>query len=444
MSTRALIRVLACALLLTWQLHAGAQPAVAARINAQPVYGLSVDAMWRMAQAAQPTATRQATLNAIIENRLLAGAARAQVGVAALSSGQGVGFARDVAQCDQLVATLRTLYGVQIEADIRQLPGGTLMALVQDQPALDGATLTAIFGDPSRLQLVTALDPVKLALARKIVALRYALPRRETQSITLFDVYQRQNVQGRVALFAHDVDFMRQQATLLVGARFVLDWSERHFGKAAVNDLSQVLSEQADAQVFMRMHGMGAEQNGDSSLLDGLARTVTPDQVRSYYRAHQGEFVRIARVRARHIRLPDEASARKVAQGLAGGADFAATARRYSIASDAGEGGALGWVRHEGTPGWLAQLVFSQPEGKISQPIRMPGGPDVEAAWEIVLVERREQGMQPADSESVRYIASRAVAREMAAVQFIALRKDLLRKARIELTTVPSRSGAAS
>lgn len=429
------LRALYAAILLAASLPAAAAPGapVAARIDGAPLLAFSVDAMWRTAQLTDPKATRSATLDALIANRLLAAAARQRFGEAALSSGQRVGFARDVVFDDQLVATLRSLYGKSLEEELRALPGASLDGLVRDTPAPDNAALDAVFGKAGGMQLEASLNAAQLEQANKIVLLRYVLPRGLAGVVTLRDVAQRQNVQGRIALFARDRAFMLQQARLALAALFVLDWSGQRFGADAVAELRNVLAEQQDTHALMRLHGVGDDQHAGSALLDELAGQVSAAQVKDYYRRHREEFLRIEKVRARHIRLPDEASAMKVAAALAGGADFATMARRHSIAPDAAAGGNLGWVRHEGTPDWLAQLVFAQAEGQVSPPVRAPAGPDENATWDIVLVEQRVQGYQAADSESVRYVATRAVAREMAVAQLTALRRDVLRRARIDV-----------
>jgi hypothetical protein len=436
----AIVCALSGALMLCAQVAVASAPSVAARIDGVPLLSFSVDAMMRMAGGPGPATQRHAMLEQLLDNRLLAGNARARFGTPALSPGQGVGFSRDVTFDDQLVATLRTLYGTQIEQDLLQLGGIAAMLRMEARP--DEAMLGAIFGKPDALLLDVTLGAPQRQQARSTVLLRLTLPGRPQRALTLFDVYERQNVQGRMAFFARDVDFMQQQARLHVGAQFVLDWSVRRFGAEAVADLRRVLSEQADAQALMRMHGLGEDAHDDSGLLDRLAARVGAAQIDAYYQRNRAQFKRVARVRGRHIQLRDEASARAVAAALAGGAEFAAMARQHSLAADSVRGGALGWVRHEGNPGWLAQLLFAQPAGLVSAPVRTPAAASVEAAWEIVLVEQREEGFQDRRSESVRYVASRAIARDMAAAQLQSLRKQLRRSARIEI--VAPAPGAAS
>ncbi|HET6906337.1 MAG TPA: peptidylprolyl isomerase [Rhodanobacteraceae bacterium] len=69
-----------------------------------------------------------------------------------------------------------------------------------------------------------------------------------------------------------------------------------------------------------------------------------------------------------------EAKAAKVESDLKSGKDFAAEAISSSNASDALEGGDLGWHRvDELPPAFAAQIEKMQP-GEVSQPLRTPGG----------------------------------------------------------------------
>lgn len=404
-------------------------PALAARIDGAPLQAFSVDALWRLARVKDAQTARSTVLEEVVLNRLLAGAARARFDEAQLYAGQRVGFAREVALDDQLVATLRSLYGKEMQQALQQLPGGSLDGLIVEQGKPAAAALDAVFGKPEQLKLEFTLNAEQLARARAIVLLRYTLPS-GVGAVTLYDVYRRQNVQGRVALYNRQADFLQQQAKQDLAGRFVLDWSRRRFGEAAVADLRRALAERGEVQALRRLHGIGDDIESTSPLLQRLAGEVTPAQVAAYYARHRDEFTRIERVKARHIRVADEQAAQTAYQALVGGADFAATARRYSTA---GDGGALGWIRHEGKPDWLAQLALAQPEGQVSRPIRTPAGPHDAAAWEIIQVERRVMGYQAPDSEPVRYAASNALARSTAQAQLASLRRQLLRAAQIDI-----------
>jgi parvulin-like peptidyl-prolyl isomerase len=408
-------------------------PAIAARVDGAPLLAFSVDAMWRTARQGDARASRSAALEQAVVNRLLAGSARKTYGEAVLFAGQRVAFAHEVMVDDQLVATLRGLYGKALEQSMQRLPSGSLAGLVTAQPAVDPAALDAVFGRPGQLRLEYTLNAAQLARAQEVVVLRYQLPQGPAGAITLADVYWRQNVQGRLALFGRQSAHLQQQARLALAALYVQHWSGQRFGAAAVADLRRVLDEQDAVQALQQLHGIGNDIDAASPVVKQLSAQVSAAEIDNYYRRHREEFRRIEKVKARHIRLADERTAQTVADALAGGADFGALARRFSAAADGAAGGDLGWLQHSGAPDWLAQLAFSQPEGQPSRPIRSPVGPNEKAVWEIVLVDKRIEGYQDPASETVRYVAGNAVAREQAAAQLAALRQRLLGAAQIDI-----------
>jgi parvulin-like peptidyl-prolyl isomerase len=183
----------------------------------------------------------------------------------------------------------------------------------------------------------------------------------------------------------------------------------------------------------MALHRLGADVDANSQLLNKLAQQVSKDEIQTYYAAHKDEFKRIAWVKARHIRLLDENKAKEISQLAAKGADFAALAQQHSIAPDASRGGDLGVIKHQGKLTWLAELAFMQEEGKVSPPFRSAVGPKDEASWEVVLVEKRQEGYQDVGSEAVRYQASRAIAQEKAVKHISSLREQVLKSAKIEV-----------
>jgi parvulin-like peptidyl-prolyl isomerase len=407
--------------------------ALAARVNGEPVYAFSVDAIRRLPREKSVPLSRTKTLESIIVNRLLATKARSLYKEDELYRSQRIAFAHDVALDDQLMATLRALYGKEIEAALQALPAASLDSLIVEQARIEPAELDRIFGNSDKLQLEYALGSEQIAAAKRLVLLRYSLPQGQSGTISLYDVYHRQNVQGRVELYMRNQGFMQQQAKTKLASLFVQHWANRKFSTPAVADLRRTLSDQNDVQALMRLHGIGHDMHAESKYLDGLAKQVSAAEIATYYRDHKDEFKRIERVKARHISVPDEVLAKRLAAAAAKGEDFGGLARRHSIAADAQTGGDLGWIVHEGSLSWLAQLAFMQAEGQVSPPFRTPVGPNETALWEIVLVEKRLEGYQPATSESVRYAASNAIAEQKALVQFKAMREQLLRSARIEI-----------
>jgi hypothetical protein len=408
-------------------------PALAARIDAAPLHASTLDTLWRQARLADPKAARAATLETLVAERLLAARARAQWGEAALLTGQGVGYAHDVALDDQLAALLRNLYRKDLEQALAQLPGGSLDGLIVAEPVVPAAALDAIFGKPGALRLDYSLTGAQAEQAKAVPVLAYRLPGGGTGTLSLHDVYRRQNVQGRIALHTRQSGALPQQVRQALGVLAVLDWAQNRFGEAALADLRRALSDQAVVVALQRLHGIGADTDSGSALLDRLAAQADRDAIRAYYDQHRDEFRRIDKVKARHLRTHDEAAAQQAYAALKGGADFAVVARKVSIAGNAAQGGDLGWIDAAGKTGWLQQLAFAHAPGEVSRPVRAPVGPHDKATWEIVLVEQRVEGHQPPEAESVRYVASRAIARRTAIAQLAALRERMVREADIEL-----------
>lgn len=405
---------------------------VVAQINGAPLYRLTLDLLTRVLQQEDPQFSREQVLERLINQRLLAQVARSRFAQYDLqATGKRVAFAPEVALEDQLCGYLRAAFLKQLEEQIKAMPGGSLQDMVLESGRLDAARLDPVLGTGGKLLLDYNFSPAQLEAAQKVMVLRSKLP--GLAQISLFDVIKRQNVQGRVEIFNRNQDFIRQQAMQMLGNRFVLAWAEQQFGVATVADLRQSLQEQIEVRALYALHGVGSDMHADSPLLNKLAAQVSQQEVAAYYQAHKQEFKRIEWVKARHIQVESEEQARKVLDLLAKGGDFATLAQQYSRAPDAQRGGDLGKLLHQGKLGWLTELAFMQEEGKVSPPFRAAVGPHEKAYWEIVLVEKRQEGFQDVKSESVRYQAARALAQEKAVQQIQALNSQARKAARVEI-----------
>lgn len=404
------------------------QPALpVAQLNGKPLYGLTLDVMHHILQQKDPGFTRAATLELLVGNRLLAAQVKSRFGRYDLGANRRVAFDPAVASEDQLVASLRQ----QFDALNAPVDDKTLQALQVEFVLPETRSWDEVFGVPGKLLLDYSLNPAQMDEAKKIVLMHSKLAGAE--SISLFDVVRRLNVQGRVEFFNRNFDFVQQQARQRLGSVLVLNWANRFYGTGAVNDLRTAFAEREQARAVMALHGIASDIDGDSALLSELAARVSATEIKTYYHAHKAEFARIERVKARHIRLPDEAAAQKVSAQLANGEDFSRLAQQVSIAPDAKQGGDLGWVRQDGTGSWLTDLAFTQAAGQVSPPFRSPVGPNEAAVWEILKVEQREDGFQSPDSESVRHTASRAVAAQKALAQITALKQQLRQRAKLQV-----------
>jgi foldase protein PrsA len=117
--------------------------------------------------------------------------------------------------------------------------------------------------------------------------------------------------------------------------------------------------------------------------------TITPAQVKQYFDKNHAAFDKPEQVQARHILVPDLATANKVEGLLKQGKSFSDLAKQYS--TDPGskdKGGELGWFRRGQMVPAFDKVAFSLPIGSISQPVKSPFG------YHIIQVEGRQPGQQ--------------------------------------------------
>lgn len=399
---------------------------IAAKLNGEALLQFSLSNMQQLGSDKPLSAADQ--LAQMLRQRLLAAEARRLYPPETLHPASRIAFARDTAIEDRLASSLRALYGKEIEQAVKTLPGSTLKSLYIEENTLTAAQQLAVFGSKQQISLEYALNPEQINQAKEITLLRYQLANKG--SLTLYDIYHRQNVQGRIELYAKNQEYLNQQIQIAFANLFTIDWANKKFGTAAVNDYRRSLKDQEDAEALMKIYGIG-DQHDRSEHLEQLAKKTSPAEIADYYRKHKNEFKRIAKVKARHIRVNNEALAKTLILQLKLGEDFAGIARQHSMASDADKGGDLGWITHQGTLNWVEQIAFSQTE--LSQAFRAPVGPDEKATWEIIKVEQRVEDYQAADSESVRYAASAQIALQKSRAQFKRLLDQQLQHAKIEV-----------
>lgn len=401
---------------------------LAATVNGDALGIKALQVLHRVAARQDSRVSLDRVLASVIDNRLLGDYAMAEYGEARLFPNGRVGFRRDVATEDQLVATLRRAFEVSLNRRLEELGG--MDRLVKRRQPLDAAALKGHLARGDGLTLDYQLPPERLAALKQVTLLEYRLPGGDGR-VTLHDVWQRQNVQGRALLFDLDANYAMQQAMQTLANRFVLDWARREgeLGDADLTQLSRAIDDRARRGALLQWMGIEADMHYDSAYLKALAARVTPAEVRDYYQRQRQEFKRIEKVRARHIRCADEACAKTAGERLAAGESFAKVAAALSVAPE--RDGDLGWIP-AGQDDWLAQLAFALPAGRASKPVRSPQTGGV-SHWEIVLVEEKVEGFHPVDSETVRYQASQAIARKQALAEFKRLREKLYRDADIAL-----------
>ena len=114
---------------------------------------------------------------------------------------------------------------------------------------------------------------------------------------------------------------------------------------------------------------------------------VTEEKIRQRYEEmkRQEDFAH-EEVKARHILLEDEQTAREVIEKLQGGADFAELAKEYSTGPSAENGGDLGYFRREQMVPEFSEAAFGLQPGEFSQePVQSQFG------YHVIQVEDRRE-----------------------------------------------------
>ena len=102
--------------------------------------------------------------------------------------------------------------------------------------------------------------------------------------------------------------------------------------------------------------------------------SIPDSEVKKHYREHPEEFNVPARVRAYHIMLLTLSEADEVRSELLEGADFSATARKYSKSPDAVDGGDLGIFAKGQMPKEFDDILFTLKRKEISKVVESPYG----------------------------------------------------------------------
>ncbi len=181
---------------------------------------------------------------------------------------------------------------------------------------------------------------------------------------------------GRQVTYARFEEFLRKQVGEGAGA---LD----------SRVLSRLLDQFLDAELLTRLAAdekRPAAADGQRGALDSLLAEadvpVEPVEAEQYYRTHESELALPERLRLHHILVSTEAEARRIAQRLAAGEDFAALARELSLDPSAPAGGDQGEIALEDLPAF-AQAVTRLAAGEVSDPIRASDG------WHLFRLDER-------------------------------------------------------
>lgn len=407
-------------------------PQQLARVNDLTLSAAVVEIFWQAYNHPSRPLTPPQAMQQIIDDALLARYARQTLTPQQLQQENSVGFLLQVQQQDRATALLRKHYEKQLFQAITQLPEGSLDGIYQFADDIDGQWLEQHFGLQSRLNIEAT--SAQQQLAEKTVVARVTLANK-TQSLTLWDLYQRQNVQGRLAIHNADLQFLRGQAKQRAGSLFVLDWAHREMGPEDFDTVFQIVKNEQDKTTLLRNMGLHADVHDDNPVLRDAAKQVTDAQVKAFYLENKQEFEVVEKVRARHIRVQTQQLADQVYAEIKQGLTFSEAVARYSVAADKNRtpAGDLGWLkRKDKDRSWLHAVAFTQPQGQVSMPFRSPQNAG-DIVYEILYIDERVDGFLPLTDPTVRYEASRDVALKQLKNDFYQLQQRLRQQADISL-----------
>jgi parvulin-like peptidyl-prolyl isomerase len=154
--------------------------------------------------------------------------------------------------------------------------------------------------------------------------------------------------------------------------------------------LSRLLDQFLDAELLARLAAdqthatpAGGERQALDSLLAGADAPVETVEAEQYFRTHESDFALPERLRLHHILVSSGADARRVAQRLAAGEDFAAVARELSLDPSAPAGGDQGEIALDDLPPAFAQQVEHLAPGEVGDPIQASDG------WHLFRLDER-------------------------------------------------------
>jgi len=116
---------------------------------------------------------------------------------------------------------------------------------------------------------------------------------------------------------------------------------------------------------------------------DIVGKYLDEELLQEGYRKFLDNFPRTEELNISHILVATEEEAQEVVAELKSGADFYATARRYSVGPSAPQGGALGFLRREQVVPEFAEVAFALEDGEISEPVK------TQFSWHVITASER-------------------------------------------------------
>ena len=329
-----------------------------------------------------------------------------------------VGYDAQTRQEQQRFKLIRTAFADDLRVAVEE--SGTTDSLdYLTEPLLLSEDVLAPLLSLDQALYATMTEAQQQAASQLVIArYRFAEDQPE-QTLTLWDLYRRQNIQLKVQMHNLNTGFIREAIKQQLTMEYVFYWFDQHSGLSAraIAAVDDCIDDAMSRDELLHDLGLMHDIHDDNPQLRALAAEVSQDQIAAYYQQHQDEFTRVERVHAYHLRVNSQAEADRIYAELldvqkaqkAQKADsgdpaiaFADAVARYSVADDREQGGALGWIdRDSREDHWTQALAFVQPVQRVSPPFRSPAT-DSAPYWELLWVDQKEMGYQSVDSESVQ------------------------------------------
>lgn len=139
----------------------------------------------------------------------------------------------------------------------------------------------------------------------------------------------------------------------------------------------------------------------DAYMTEALIARVNDSAVEAAYKAEFVDAEPVIEMRAAHILVEEEQTARDLKQQLDDGADFAALAADHGTDGTSTRGGDLGWFTREMMVPEFADAVVAMEAGQIAGPVKTPFG------WHVIkLDEVRNRPVPPLDEVRADIVGS--------------------------------------
>lgn len=378
-------------------------------------------------------------LQGAIENKLLADYGVKSLGIETVVPSGGVGFDLDVALEDQFINVIRLNYEEPLQNYISEhFANGNLLSAATKPLSMTRKQLKPHTVMKNKQALGFTED--QIANAKTVELIRYKLPGQKTdQAITLWDIYRRQNVQGKDILHKADMRFVKIQVQQRLGSLLVLHWMNAHSGlsQREIEAIQELVFNKHFKKLYIAHQGLVSILHKDNPRLTAEAKRISQAEINTYYEAHKEDYKQISKARGRQIISTSSDAINAAFKAIQAGQDFEAVAKQYSTNKDA-KGNVVvdtGWIsRTQGDQHWLKTLLFLQPKGEASRPYRSPQLRATDKVhWIIVIADEKQEEYQAADSGGVTYPVSRILAEQKLIKEFGALRKRLLAESNIRI-----------